>query len=129
MTLAAPDAARPARRGLFGLLGRSQAEIEAEDLRLTCRGHDCGTIAALVPRTVGTAVGVVHSMTLRPAGEPPALHVELYDGTGRLALVWTGRREIAGVRPGAYLRVRGRVSEVLGTPTLFNPSYDLLPRD
>lgn len=128
--MTSPAITRPAaRRGLRGLLGRGQADWEAQDLRQACSGHACGSIADLLEAGAGTAVGVVHSMTLRPAGEVPALHVELYDGTARMALCWIGRREIAGIVTGTYLRVRGRVCDVRDTPTLFNPSYDILPRD
>jgi hypothetical protein len=57
----------------------------------------------------------------------PALVAELYDGTGTLAVIWLGRRQIAGVEPGRRLRVEGMVTEQDGRPVLFNPRYELVP--
>ena len=56
------------------------------------------------------------------------LEATLTDGTGSLFAMWTGRRRIAGVKPGAKVKVRGR-----GTPSgpggrlmIYNPAYELL---
>ena len=34
---------------------------------------------------------------------------------------------IAGIEPGTFLRARGRVAEVRGVPTIFNPAYEIVP--
>jgi hypothetical protein len=42
--------------------------------------------------------------------------------------VWIGRRSIAGIEPGVFVRARGRVAEVRGAQTIFNPSYEIVPK-
>ena len=34
---------------------------------------------------------------------------------------------IVGIEPGTFLRARGRVAEVRGVPTIFNPAYEIVP--
>ena len=66
-------------------------------------------------------------MTLRPRANVPALVVEIYDGSKALNLIWLGRRRIAGIAPGTYLSAQGRVTYRHGTPTIFNPAYEIRP--
>ena len=66
-------------------------------------------------------------MALRPQIQVPALVVELFDGTGSLSLVWLGRRAVVGIVPGVMLRVEGRVTDLRGGPTIYNPAYEILP--
>ena len=40
-------------------------------------------------------------------------------------MVWLGRRRIAGVEPGAALRVEGRMSTQDGVRVIYNPRYEL----
>ena len=108
-------------------LGQDQAQQEADDLARTCARTGCTRIADLVPRQTARVTGAVHSLAVQPAQSPPRLEVELYDGTGVLRLAWLGRRSIDGIRPGAYLTVWGRVTEVDDQATMFNPGYELLP--
>jgi len=66
-------------------------------------------------------------VTLRPRAGVPALEAELYDGSGTLAVVWLGRRQILGVEPGRGLVVHGRVAINEGRRVMFNPKYELRP--
>lgn len=84
-------------------------------------------VADVVPRQRATVCGTLRSVTLRPRAGVPALVAELYDGTGTLAVVWLGRRQIAGVEPGRRMRVEGMVTQTDGRPMLFNPRYELVP--
>lgn len=112
---------------LFDRLVRTQAQIEAEELARDCARPGCRPISDLVPREVGQVTGVVHSLAVQPADAAPRLTVELYDGTGVLRVIWLGRREIPGIRPGVYLTVQGRVCEDDGGPAMYNPVVHLLP--
>jgi RecG-like helicase len=108
-------------------LGQDQAQLEADDLARTCH-RDGGTrVSDLRPRHTARVTGTVHSVAVQPAGAPPQLQVELYDGTGILLLTWLGRRQVDGIEPGVFLRVSGRVTEVDDQVTIFNPAYELLP--
>ena len=59
----------------------------------------------------------------------PALEAELYDGSGCISVVWLGRRHIAGIEPGRRIRVYGMVTESEGNRAVFNPRYELVPRN
>lgn len=85
--------------------------------------HD---IAGLPLRQLASAQGTVQVLTLNPRSGTAWLEAELGDGTGTLQLIWMGRREITGIRPGVALRVHGRVTLHAGRPAIFNPAYELL---
>jgi len=108
-------------------LARSESELEAVELRDNS-GRLGGTpIVDLVDRSEANVCGAVRSVTLRPRVNVPALVVEIYDGSKTLNLVWLGRRRIGGIVPGVYLTVHGRVTYRHGTPTIFNPTYEIRP--
>ena len=62
-----------------------------------------------------------------PRAGVPALVAELYDGTGSMALIWLGRRQIPGIEPGRSLIGYGRVTRDGEQPVIFNPRYELRP--
>jgi hypothetical protein len=72
-----------------------------------------------------SVAGTIRSITLQPVTGTPALHADLWDGTGSLRVVWLGRRQIPGIDPGRELLVEGRVVEEHGHPTMYNPRYEL----
>jgi hypothetical protein len=72
-----------------------------------------------------SVVGTIRSITLQPITGTPALHADLWDGTGSIRLIWLGRRQIPGIDPGRELVVEGRVIEEHGHPTMYNPRYEL----
>lgn len=114
-------------RRMLGRLTMSADELQDDEIR-----HDLlregGTPAVLLAeRQIATVCGAVRSTTLRPKGDVAALVVELYDGSRPVNLVWLGRREIAGICPGARLRATGRVTRHRGDLTIFNPAYEILP--
>ena len=106
----------------------SQHEVhaEAEQERAVQLG---GTpIADVAQRRPATVCGTLRSVTLRPRAGVPALEAELYDGSGHLALVWLGRRHIAGIEPGRRVRVHGMVTSSDGEPAIYNPRYELVAK-
>jgi RecG-like helicase len=108
-------------------LGRDQAQLEADEVARECARPGCQSVESLVEREVAQVTGVVHSLAVPPHGRRPEVRVELYDGTGVLELIWLGRRAIAGIQPGTYLTVRGRVACEDDRLVMYNPGYDLLP--
>ncbi len=80
-------------------------------------------------REVVAVAGTLRAVTLRPQSTSQTMEAELWDGTGRVTLVWLGRREIPGIEPGRRLVVRGRLATVRGERTIFNPSYELQPTE
>lgn len=108
----------------------ANAAQEADAAALTEHAVSVGAtrICDVVDRGLADISGELRSLTLPPRGRVPALVGELYDGTGTVVVVWLGRREIRGVETGTRMRVRGRVTYRKGTPTIFNPQYELMPR-
>jgi len=70
--------------------------------------------------------GTVRTVTLRPRAGVPALEAELYDGSGTVAVVWLGRRRIAGIEPGKTVVAEGRITRTAGRAVMYNPRYELL---
>ena len=71
--------------------------------------------------------GMLRAVTLRPSGGSLSMEAELWDGTGKVTLVWLGRRKIGGIEPGRRIVVHGRLTSRNGEPTIFNPTYELQP--
>ncbi len=120
-------------RGPLGRLAerltRTTHDIEDRELQADVDRVGATPIRQLENRQRADVCGSVRSVTLRPRIDVPALVVEIYDGSRPLHLVWLGRREIAGIQPGVQLRASGRVSYYRGIPTIFNPSYEIVPKN
>jgi len=71
--------------------------------------------------------GALHTVSLRPRGGVPALEAELDDGSGRITLIFLGRRRMTGIDPGRNMDVEGRIGLQDGRRVMFNPRYELRP--
>lgn len=107
-------------------LGQSDAEREAALLQESSRNQGAATIGSCRCGEIVTVCGSLRSVTLDPTNALATVQAELYDGSGRIVLVWLGRREIPGIEPGRVLSATGRLTSCDGTPTIFNPRYRLL---
>ncbi len=112
---------------MFGKLTATRDELEAAELREGSVSAGCTPIRHCADRQMATLSGTLRTVTLRPRAGVPALEAELYDGSGTVALVWLGRRQIAGIEPGRGISVQGRISLNEGRPVIFNPRYELRP--
>ncbi len=68
------------------------------------------------------------SIRCGPSPGPATSNLEcvLADGTGEILLVFQGRRQIAGIEPGARLVVEGMVGDWARRQAILNPSYELV---
>lgn len=114
------------RRKLRGLRS-TDAELEADELRSACLGSGGTPIAQCHVGEQVTLSGRLRSVTLCPVTGQPEVQAELYDGSGRVKLVWLGRRRITGVTAGREMVVVGRLTALDGEPTIYNPEYCLRP--
>jgi hypothetical protein len=90
-----------------------------------CHSEGTTAIADASWRQKITVEGRVKSVQLgTSAGR--SLEVQIFDDTGGLRLLFMGRTCIAGITPGAVLRVTGRVGEYRGHLAIANPVYELL---
>ncbi len=116
-------------RDLFRRLTVSDAELDRERLRQFCRDLPGVTaIGEAKAREEVTVAGEISSLRVVPRAGTPWLEITVKDGSGSIAIVWTGRRHIPGVAPGKRLVVSGRGTAhgSNGRLTLLNPRYELL---
>lgn len=69
--------------------------------------------------------GTVRCVTLHPSEGLAWFEAEIDDGTGRVSLVWLGRRRMNGIQPSCRITARGRVAEHKGGLAIFNPEYEI----
>jgi hypothetical protein len=80
-------------------------------------------------RPVVRVMGTLRAVHERSVAGMPALRAELDDGSASLEVIWLGQRAIAGIEPGRTLIASGRIAMTHGRPVLFNPRYQLRPRE
>jgi hypothetical protein len=115
------------RRGFFERFTRSQTEVDADTLEDHSATVGATHIRDCVGGTTTTVTGRLRSVTLGPVSTAPTLEAELWDGTGRMTLVFLGRRRIPGIAPGRHVVVHGRPICRDGVTAMVNPRYELLP--
>lgn len=117
---------------LKNLFHRSTPPVEVPDeeppLGFLSTRAGVSSISDVVPRRPATVIGEITSVRVVPKVGADWLEVTISDGSGKLVAMWTGRREIAGVRPGQRLVLRGRASATGpgGRLLVYNPLYELL---
>ena len=114
-----------ALRRLWRRLGSSDDEIEAAELQESSRTAGAAAIDTCNCGEVVTVAGPLRSVTPKPAESLPSVEAEIYDGSGRVVLVWMGRRHIAGIEPGRVLVATGRMNLIDGQRVIYNPRYSL----
>ncbi len=87
----------------------------------------CTPIAEIAYRQRARVAGKVHAMRVQPHGGVASLECTLVDETGGVALVFLGRRSIAGMKVGTRLTAEGTVGEDRGHLAMLNPTYEFLP--
>ena len=83
-------------------------------------------IAELRWRERALVEGRVRSICVQPRAGVATLEATLWDDTGGVTVVWLGRRRVAGVKPGARLRVEGILADHHGELAFLNPTTELL---
>jgi len=116
----------PRRPGLVSRLLKTQAEVDADRLETEATAQGATLVRDCQGGCVSTVSGRLRSVTLRPVGKAPAVEAELWDGTGRLTLLFLGRRRIPGLTPGRHVIVHGRAIVRDGDRTMVNPRYELI---
>lgn len=113
--------------GWWSRLTRTQEEVEATELAARVPGRGAREIGSCQRGEAVCVHGVIRSVALRPRASAPTLEAEVYDGSGHITLVWIGHRRLSGVDVGRPITAHGRVTCPQGTPTIFNPTYELAP--
>ncbi len=108
-------------------IAAAHEQLQAEELQARVADASATPIADVPDREHAVIAGTLRTVTVRPRGSSPALHAELWDGSGSISLVWLGRRHIPGIEPGRHLTVRGRIAQHRSGRTIYNPLYELRP--
>jgi hypothetical protein len=82
-------------------------------------------IADAAERTVVHVCGRIAYVEVAPLEGPAQLVASIDDGTGRIEIVFMGRRLIPGIGPGQRIGVEGRVVTESGIRRIYNPKYEL----
>lgn len=109
-------------------LAVSNADLHAEELREELEEKGADAIAGVKLGSVTTHTGKIRSLVFRPEVKVPALEAEIFDGTGFIVVIWLGRRKILGIKPGISLSVTGRLVNVDGKLTMYNPKYSIIAK-
>ncbi len=70
--------------------------------------------------------GRVKSVRVQPRAGTSNLECVLADASGKILLVFQGRRRIPGIQPGARLVVEGMVGDWARRQAILNPDYELI---
>jgi hypothetical protein len=78
------------------------------------------------------AQGIIDRMTIAPVTASPSFRALAridWNGTHEsVLLIWMGQRRVPGIEAGVGLRFEGMLSRVDGTPTVYNPRYEIIGR-
>jgi amino acid transporter len=83
-------------------------------------------IRQLEHRQRAMVAGRVRSLRVHPWSGTPSLEVQLADETGSITVVWFGRRQLAGVRPGTVMTVTGTPGRHHAMTAILNPEYEII---
>jgi amino acid transporter len=89
-------------------------------------GSDSIPIANIEYRSRAKVVGRVTSVRIQPRGGVPSLESVISDTTGKLKLVFQGRRSVAGIEPGATISAEGTVAKKGQELVIINPICEVL---
>ena len=106
---------------------RDLGSVEAAELMADSREAGGTPVSECCTGAPVDVHGTVRSVIIRPRGGVPAFEAEVYDGTGKLRVIWLGRRRVQGIDPGRMIVVHGRINLSDGRATMFNPRYTLRP--
>lgn len=100
--------------------------LDAADLADRVHGTGCTRVADVSRGDLVTLTGRIRTVLTCGGGDFLGVTAELFDGTGVVDLCWLGRRSIAGIDTGRFVRVTGRVGLRGDRRIMFNPRYQLL---
>ncbi|MDT5049292.1 MAG: hypothetical protein QOG75_5190, partial [Mycobacterium sp.] len=86
----------------------------------------CVAIGSISWRDRVRIAGIVRSTRIQPKGGVPTLECVVADDSGSISIVFLGRREVAGIAPGARLVAHGMAGSHFGRLAILNPEYELL---
>jgi amino acid transporter len=83
-------------------------------------------IGSVRARQRARVAGRIKSVRVQPWSGVATLECTVADGTGSLLLVFLGRKQVAGIAPGAKVVADGMVGEHRGRLAILNPDYRII---
>ncbi len=102
----------------------ARATLEREAFGERARGTV--PIGQVAWRSRVRVAGKIRSVRVQPRAGTANLECILADDSGKLLLVFQGRRRIPGIQPGARLVVEGMVGDWARRQAILNPDYELI---
>jgi len=121
----AAEVGRAATHGKPERQGNGKAK-QKELAATTPRPAGTEPIANATFRVRGRFSGRVRSVRVQPWAGTSTLELTLVDETGSINVVFLGRKQIAGIKPGTRLIVDSVVGEHRGHLALLSPNYEIL---
>jgi amino acid transporter len=121
-----PRPGRPSARAESRAAERDGAQASFDRAAFGERGAGTIPISQAEWRHRVRVAGRVKSVRVQPRAGTSNLECVLADETGRLLLVFQGRRRIPGIQPGARLVVEGMVGDWARRQAILNPDYELV---
>jgi amino acid transporter len=119
-------AAKPTARATAKAAERESTRAAFDRAAFGDRGAGTMPISEAQWRHRVRVAGRVKSVRVQPRAGTSNLECVLADDTGRLLLVFQGRRRIPGIQPGARLVVEGMVGDWARRQAILNPDYELI---
>lgn len=109
-------------------LAESDEERLAEEIRAWAAAVPGAVPIEFAPlRRPVKLAGIVKRITVHPVEGFESLEVLITDGSGEVAVVWMGRRQIPGLSLGTRVIVEGVVGELRSGRKMVNPSFEFAP--
>lgn len=113
--------------GLFGRfferMSQTDEERLSEEVRDWAQSVPGTTRIGACPRREQVRLaGIVRRLTIRPA--EGNMEAEVWDGSGQVSAMWTGRSHIPGLGLGTQVVLEGVISHDLSRAKIVNPRYE-----
>jgi hypothetical protein len=110
-------------------ISASSRELHSKSLHSRYASRVDVTISDAPLRVPVVLQGEVKRQKVVPRAGSPVIELTISDGTGDIAVIFTGRRAIGGLSHGRGVRLEGVAHLENGRTVMLNPAYTLLPPD
>ena len=104
---------------------QAQPLVSLQDFPFTHYEPNLRKIGDVVWRQRSHVLGQIVSITSANRGKP-SVDLEVWDDTGGITLQFLGRKSIAGIKVGSFIKAEGMVGEENGKLTIMNPRYEIV---
>jgi len=107
------------------IIPTQQQLVSLQDFPFTHFEPNLRKIGDVIWRQRSHVLGQVVSITSTNRGKP-SVDLEVWDDTGGITLQFLGRKSIAGIKVGSFIKAEGMVGEENGKLSILNPRYEIV---